>query len=120
MKGSEKQISWAKDIINQYNDGIQLFKKYIDAEGTGVPEDQQEFVISMIDKAWDKLNTLDAPEIIDHRYFLTVNESNFSRETKMRSVGTGEIVGTMPFKMINLVQFQKNICTIANHIIKRM
>jgi hypothetical protein len=117
LKGSEKQIAWAEDIINNFRESVESFKRTLDSEKSLIPEDQKSQVLGLIDEAFEKLNNMHAGTIINHRSTLLNVSSYIQKESEGRNVMTGELEIVFPETIENIPEFQKQMAVAIMDIV---
>ena len=70
MKGSTKQIEWAKNLIDIYRSRIKRFEESIPMEGSQIPVDQKDAVMAAINKTADEMENMDAEDVIALKYLI--------------------------------------------------
>lgn len=65
MRGTEKQIAWAIELINTYKNRINDFCNTIAEEGSIVPANQKDRIHSFMNEIADKMNDMYAGDVID-------------------------------------------------------
>lgn len=70
MKGSIKQIEWAKNLIDIYRSRIKRFEESIPMEGSQIPVDQKDVVMAAINKTADEMENMDAEDVIALNYLI--------------------------------------------------
>lgn len=75
LRGSEKQIAWAEDIIEKFEQTVKAFKESLNNEDSLISSNETEQATAIVDEFVEMLKNQHAGFIIDHKNALTDQES---------------------------------------------